>query len=56
MTTEPPIPGRTEAPPLDTCHLPPPSSQFPAPSMPDRSGEQPWVGKAKKKAVRKRAR
>lgn len=49
-----PIPGKPDRAPLDTYGMPPPSSELPRAPMPDRSGEQPWIGKAKKKARRKR--
>jgi hypothetical protein len=53
MTTEPPIPGRTEEPPLATWQMTPPSAKSePQPVRKDDT----WVGKAKKKPARKRAR
>lgn len=45
------IPGRTEEPPLATWQMPPPSSAEPPPE-PKRDDS--WVGKAKKKAKRRR--
>jgi hypothetical protein len=51
--TDKPIPGRPIKAPIDTHGMMPPSSDFPRPPLPDRSGEQPWVGKRKKKPARR---
>jgi hypothetical protein len=52
--TDKPTPGKPERAPIGTHGMLPPSSEFPRPPLPDRSGEQPWVGKRKTKAKRSR--